>query len=110
VSGTVDAVDNGARPPQALAHCDLLAESVSLDMRRSWQPTVASYLGRVPKALIQEAVTEAVSSEAAERIVGFKKADMASAAEELLRETGWLPRQLRQRSAPVSNDLKQAAE
>ena len=73
VSGTVDAVDNGARSPQAFTHANLLAASVALDMRTSWQPTVKSYLGRVPKALIQVAVAEAVSPEAAERIVGSRK-------------------------------------
>ena len=107
VSGAVDAVDNGARSPDALAHAGLLAESVALDMRASWQPTAANYLGRVPKALIQEAVTEAVSSEAAERIAGLKKADMASAAEALLRDSGWLPKQLRPRS--VARDERDAA-
>ena len=66
--------------------------------------------GRVSKALIQEAVTEAVSSEAAERIAGLKKADMAGAAEALLRGSGWLPKQLRPRSAPVTNEMQQAAE
>ena len=110
VSGAVDAVDNGARSPDALAHAGLLAESVALDMRASWRPTVASYLGRVPKALIREAVTEAVSSEAAERIAGLKKADMASAAEALLGDSGWLPKQLRPRNVAVTTEMQQAAE
>ena len=110
VSGAVDAVDNGARSPDALTHAGLLAESVALDMRASWRPTVASYLGRVPKALIREAVTEAVSSEAAERIAGLKKADMASAAEALLGDSGWLPKQLRPRSIAVTTEMQQAAE
>ncbi len=110
VSGAVDAVDNGARSADALTHAGLLAESVALDMRASWQPTAANYLGRVHKALIREAVTEAVSSEAAERIAGLKKADMASAAEALLRDKGWLPKQLRQCRAPVTSEMQQAAE
>ena len=117
VSGAVDAVDNGARSPQALAHSDVLAEGVVLDMHASWKPTATSYLGRVPKALIREAVSEAVSLEAAERVSGLKKADMASAAEDMLKDSGWLPKQLRSRAAtamqsdPVAaNDLSQAAE
>jgi ParB family transcriptional regulator, chromosome partitioning protein len=36
-------------------------------------------------------VREAVSVEAAERIAGMKKQDMAEAAEQLLVGTGWLP-------------------
>ncbi len=117
VSLSVDAVETGANTDHALAHADLLAESVGLDLPVSWTPTVESYLGRVPKALIREAVTEAVSPEAAERIAGFKKADMAQAAEDLLKDTGWLPKQLRPRtptapkSDPVAHDdLQQAAE
>jgi ParB family chromosome partitioning protein len=64
----------------------------------------------VPKALIREAVTEAVSPEAAERIAGLKKADMASAAEALLGDSGWLPKQLRPRNVAVTTEMQQAAE
>ena len=60
-----------------------------------WTATVGSYLGRVTKARIGEAVREAVSPEAAERISGMKKPDMASEAEALLAEKGWLPSLLR---------------
>ena len=83
------------RKPLAMAQADRLAEAVGLDMGRYWSPTVASYLGRVTKARIGEAVREAVSPEAADRISGMKKPDMASEAEALLAETGWLPSLLR---------------
>jgi ParB family chromosome partitioning protein len=63
-----------------------------------WTPTVASYLSRITKARIGEAVREAVSDEAAERIGGLKKPDMAAEAEALLAGKGWLPSLLR---APV---------
>ena len=86
------------RKPAAWAHADRLAEAVALDMTGYWTPTVASYLGRVTKARISEAVREAVSDEAAERIGGLKKPDMASEAEALLAGKGWLPSLLR---APV---------
>ncbi|HEY1805177.1 MAG TPA: hypothetical protein VGG45_11955, partial [Terracidiphilus sp.] len=117
VSFAVDAVETGAQTRHALAHSGLLAQSVALDMRAVWKPTVASYLGRVPKALIQDAVCEAISPDAAQRIAGLKKADMASAAEELLKTTGWLPKPLRPHapaqptSDPVAcSDLQHAAE
>jgi len=113
VSFALDAVETGAQTPQALAHAELLAKSVALDMRVSWSPTVASYLGRVPKALILEAVSEGVSAETAERIIGLKKADMAQAAENLLKGTGWLPKQLRPRpqsDTVEDNNLQQAAQ
>lgn len=86
------------RKPGAWAHADRLAEAVGLDMSGYWTATVASYLGRVTKARIGEAVREAVSGAAVERIGGFKKPDMASEAEALLAGKGWLPSLLR---APV---------
>jgi ParB family chromosome partitioning protein len=87
------------RKPGAWAHADRLAEAVDLDMTAYWTPTVTSYLGRVTKGRIGEAVREAVSEEAAERIGGMKKPDMASEAEALLVGKGWLPSLLR---APVT--------
>jgi ParB family chromosome partitioning protein len=64
-------------------------------MTRSWTATAASYLSRVTKARIGEAVSEAVSEEAALRIGDLKRSDMASEAEALLAGTGWLPSLLR---------------
>ncbi len=83
------------RRPRALATADRLAEAVSLDMTGYWRPTVRSYLGRVTKARILEAVREGVSDEAADRMADMKKADMAEAAEQLLAATDWLPALLR---------------
>lgn len=83
------------RRPRALATADRLAEAVSLDMTGYWRPTVRSYLGRVTKARILEAVCEGVSGAAAERMVDMKKVDMAEAAEQLLATTDWLPSLLR---------------
>jgi ParB family transcriptional regulator, chromosome partitioning protein len=40
---------------------------------RYWQPTTATYLGRVSKDRILEAVHEGVSAEAAQAIAGLKK-------------------------------------
>ena len=91
------------RKPGAWAHADRLAQAVDLDMTGYWSPTVASYLGRVTKARIGEAVREAVSDEASERISGLKKPDMASEAEALLAGKGWLPSLLR---APVPVGLE----
>jgi ParB family chromosome partitioning protein len=87
------------RKPGAWAHADRLVEAVKLDMSGYWTATVASYLGRVTKARIGEAVREAVSDDAAERIGGMKKPEMASEAEALLAGKGWLPSLLR---APVA--------
>jgi ParB family transcriptional regulator, chromosome partitioning protein len=83
------------RRPRAMATADRLAEAVSLDMTGYWRPTTRSYLGRVTKARILQAVREGVSDEAAERMADMKKVDMAEAAEQLLAATDWLPPLLR---------------
>lgn len=91
-SQTVNAVKvPWERKPRALKTADKLASAVALDMTAHWTPTVRTYLGRVTKALILDAVREAVSNEAADRIASMKKQPMAEAAEQLLAGTGWLP-------------------
>ena len=84
------------RRPKALAHADVLAQAVGLDMAAAgWTPTVDSYLGRVTKARIVQAVREAKGEPAAQAIAPLKKGEMAERAEELLAGTGWLPEPLR---------------
>ena len=83
------------RKPRSLQTADRLATALALDVTKDWTPTVDSYLGRVTKAHIVEAVTEGVSEDAACRIADMKKPDMAQAAEQLLAGTGWLPAILR---------------
>jgi len=102
VALSVNAVRSWERRPLALAHADAVAEAVGLDMTGYWAPTAAGYFSRVTKVRIGEAVTEAVSGEAAERIAGLKKADMAQAAQELVARTGWLPALLRTASAAAT--------
>ena len=93
------------RKPRSLQTADRLARALALDMAKDWTPTVDSYLGRVTKAHIVEAVTEGVSDDAARRIADMKKPDMAQTAQQLLAGTGWLPAVLRtpklEQSAPV---------
>lgn len=81
--------------PNARATTEKLASAVVLDMTAHWTPTTRSYLGRVTKAHILAAVREGISDEAAERIAGLKKPEMAEAAEQFLAGTGWLPSLLR---------------
>jgi ParB family chromosome partitioning protein len=84
------------RRPRALAHAARLTQAVSLDMAAAgWRPTVESYLGRVTKGRILDAVREARGEDAVQRIAHLKKAEMAAAAEELLTGTGWVPEPLR---------------
>ena len=84
------------RRPQALAHADVLAKAVDLDMAAAgWTPTVDTYLGRVTKARILQAVREAKGEHAAQLIDHLKKGEMAEKAEALLAGSGWLPEPLR---------------
>jgi ParB family chromosome partitioning protein len=84
------------KAPGRRRHADQLACALSLDMTAAgWRPTVDSYLGRVPKARILEAVTEAKGEASAQLIDHLKKTDMAEQAERLLADTGWLPEPLR---------------
>ena len=92
-----------------MSPADDLAGVLSLDMTGYWSPTAESYFGRVPKSRILEAVTEAVSEDAARHIGAAKKADMADAAEQLVAGTGWLPEPLRTPGAVVEA-LAQGAE
>ncbi len=77
-------------------HADALASATNLDMAAAgWTPTIDNYLGRVPKARILEAIREAKGEPAAQLIDHLKKAEMASEAERLLADSGWLPEPLR---------------
>ena len=60
-------------------------------MRECWTATAEGYLGRVPKALILDAVREGAGASAAARLAGTKKEVMAADAVALLAGTGWLP-------------------
>nr|WP_095088925.1 ParB/RepB/Spo0J family partition protein [Mesorhizobium sophorae] len=93
---TVNAVKQPwERKPCAHETADRLATAVNLDMTAHWTPTARTYLGRITKAHILDAVREAASEEAAERLSDLKKQPMAEAAEQLLAGTGWLPAVLR---------------
>ncbi|MCR4268664.1 DNA-binding protein, partial [Nitratireductor sp. ZSWI3] len=79
-----------------LAQADRLQHATGLDMvAAGWKPTVGNYLGRVTKARILEAVREGAGERAAQLIDHMKKGDMATEAERLLADTGWLPEPLR---------------
>lgn len=95
-----------------IAHSHILARATGLDMvAAGWSPTVDNYLGRVTKPHILAAVEEARGAEAAQRIDGLKKPEMAKAAEELLAGSGWLAESLRTPVAqPAANDGEQAVD
>ena len=90
---------------------DRLAQAVGLDMvEAGWRPTVDSYLGRVTKPRILEAVREAKGEQSAQLIDHLKKADMAKEAERLLDGTGWLPEPLRLATGGGNDDATGGGE
>jgi ParB family chromosome partitioning protein len=90
-ASTLNAVQ-GRESPQPIA--DAIATAVSLDRAEFWQPT-ASYLGTVSKAKVLEAVSEAVSPEAARKLNGLKKDALVAQAQQYLDGKRWLPSVLR---------------
>jgi len=79
-----------------MAQADRLAQAVDLDMvAAGWEPTVDTYLNRVPKARILEAVREAKGEGTAQLLDHLKKGEMATEAERLLKGSSWLPEVLR---------------
>jgi ParB family chromosome partitioning protein len=93
--------------PRARETVERLATAVGLDMTTHWTPTVRTYLGRVTKAHIVDAVREALGDETADGLAGKKKQEMAETAEQLLAGTGWLPPSLRTKP-PVEADEAEA--
>ena len=79
---------NGRRGPE-------IARLASLDMADWWTPTVSGYLGKIGKNDILAIVAEAVSTKAATELEKLNKAQRASAAENLLAGSRWLPPYLR---------------
>lgn len=92
---------NAVREPhnprkEAMRHADQLAHELKLDMvKAGWTPTAESYLGRVNKGHIIEAVREAKGDETVKLIEHLKKEQMVEHGERLLTGTGWLPQLLR---------------
>lgn len=91
----------GAGPSKNTIDCRLkqamrVAEATELDLVASgWRPTADTYLNRVPRVRILEAVREGCGDRAAQMIDHLKKGDMVVEAERLLCDAGWLPEVLR---------------
>ncbi len=92
------------RDSERLAHADQVAAALRLDMTLWWSPTKDRYLGKVPKALILEAVSEGLSPQAAENLSALRKDPLIEAAEQRLSGKGWLPALLRS-PQPVTDDI-----
>ncbi|CAG4926659.1 ParB/RepB/Spo0J family partition protein [Paraburkholderia gardini] len=87
VAATVDVVTPRASQRQPGAE---LAQAVGLDMAAWWKPTAEGYFQHVSKAAILEAVSQYAPAHVT-RLSKLKKADIASEAERLAKDTGWMP-------------------
>ncbi|HEY1759426.1 MAG TPA: ParB/RepB/Spo0J family partition protein [Bryobacteraceae bacterium] len=94
---TVNAIDAKHHQPQAsrLAHADVLAKSLELDMKAWFTPTAENYFGRVGRDAIVAAISEAKGVPAKRSWQKLKKSELAKLAEREIANTGWLPKPLR---------------
>lgn len=106
VATSLDATQANGAPAIASSHA--VHGALGLDMANWWEPTGDSYLSRVGKDKVIEAVEEAVSPAAAQKLTKMKKAELVAAAEEKLAGTGWLPKPLR--SPEAANDATEAMD
>lgn len=92
----VDAVQRKADRPDAsrLIHGNHLAQALKLDMTAWYVPTAEGYFGRVRRAQILAAIDEAKGAHAP-ALEKLKKSDLATRAEALIANTGWLPAPIR---------------
>ena len=98
---TLEAV-SGSTAASNIAHADQLAAALNLDMAGHWQPS-PRFMGRVSKAVMAAAVTEAEHPAVAADLMVMKKAGATSKAAETLAGTGWLPPVLRRPEAAAVN-------
>jgi len=85
-----------------------LLETLDFDVAEHFEPTADNYLGRVSKALVVEALTEAkqVKGEAdSTALMAMKKGALAAEAEKRLTGSGWVPKGIR---TPKQKAKKQA--
>jgi ParB family chromosome partitioning protein len=93
---TVDAVQvKDIRPDAArLRHGDRLTEALKLDMTTWFTPTAANYFGRISRARILDALSEAQGKVPLRSVSELKKPALAAHAEREVAGTRWLPRPL----------------
>jgi ParB family chromosome partitioning protein len=93
VGQTVHAVQfhhDSSSDPRLVAAGDL-AVALGLDMADWWQPTAETYLGRVKKEQILEAIKEGSKEQDLENLRKLKKTELVAAAERRLADSRWLP-------------------
>jgi ParB family transcriptional regulator, chromosome partitioning protein len=74
---------------------EALQKALAFNLAEHFRPTVATYLGQVPKKQIISDVAEALGAPVASTLEGMKKDELAAAAEAKLSETTWVPAAIR---------------
>lgn len=92
LSQTVDGLTDRPNGHDGIA---ALHAAIGFDMADHWNPACDNFLGRIPKPLVLQAVTEAKGKDAAAALASLKKADLVAEAGKQLAGTGWLPKPLR---------------
>jgi ParB family chromosome partitioning protein len=77
------------------AHAERLAQALRIDMTQWYAPTGENYFGRISKAGIKQAITEAAGEDFALGVPGMEKAKAVEYAERKITGTGWLPAPVR---------------
>ena len=86
---------NDVRDTERAGSLEAVSAALGLDMADWWQPTAEAYFSRVTKETILAAIEEGAGAEAARRIKGVSKGELARVAERELHGTRWLPRPLK---------------
>jgi ParB family chromosome partitioning protein len=81
--------------PDGHAGVATLHAAIGFDMADHWNAGCDNFLGRIPAALVLEAVTEAKGKDVAATLNGLRKDELIAQAAKLLAGTGWLPKPLR---------------
>lgn len=86
---------NDVRDMQRGSPLDAVCQALQLDMADWWEPTAQGYFSRITKDSILQAITEGAGTDAAARIKGVSKSELARVAERELQGKRWLPSPLR---------------
>lgn len=89
IAASLDGIE--FQEPRSQTALDRIAALIDVNPADWWEPTVASYLGRVSKDQIAAVVEQVVGQEAAAPLVKMKKGEAAAQAEKILAGSRWLP-------------------
>ena len=97
-----------------LAHADMLAAALKLDMTLYFKPDAENYFGKIGKDMILADLKQITGSDPSPAQLKMKKSELAAAAAKVVGDTGWLPEILRgtfptEKVKPIAKRKKRAA-